>query len=199
MGLVLQTVVFESTAPSLSRIVEKIVEIGGLPLDVQESTSEIRGDVYDLHARIGFACLPSHGTKIYTYRTGAAKEHLEQAGMSEKIVAEAVDGVPERTGTQTVYPQGYVGQDLTIMEVTILALESLGGRPRNAPSPKVRERYAKPVSARQLFLRKQSLRLRGVLSAVCAVLVMPFALIYVACCVVVYALWHGHGGQTRKR
>jgi hypothetical protein len=200
MGLVVQNVVFENTAPSLSRIVERIVEIGGLPLEVQESNSEIRGDLFDLHARISFECLPGHGIKVYTYRAGAVKELLERAGLSKQPVAKVVEGVHERIGAQTVYLEGYRGQDLTIMDVATLALETLGGRPRNALPPKVRQKYAKPVSAAQLNLRKQSLRLRGALSMACAVLATPFVLIYVACCIAIfYTLGHGYRGQVKRR
>src|SRR3954470_11703465 len=156
MGLVTQGVAFEGTAPPLSRIVDKITEIGGLPLQVQESNSDIRGDLYDLHARIGFACLPAHDIKIYTYRDGAVKELLEHSGMSKLPIAKVMEGANERLGSQSVYLEGYRGQDLTIMDVTILALESLGGQPRVAPSPEVRKRYAKPLTERQLNLRKQS-------------------------------------------
>src|SRR6476469_9087857 len=150
MGLVSQSVAFESAAPPLSRIVDKIVEIGGLPVKVQESDSEIREDLYDLHAHIGFACLPNHDIKIYTYRDGAVRELLVQTGLSKQLVAKVVEGADERTGTPRVYLEGYSGQDLSIMEVTTLALESLGGQPRSAPSPQVREKYAKPLTAQQL-------------------------------------------------
>jgi hypothetical protein len=180
MGLVSTDVKFEGKAPPLSRIVEKIKEIGGLPLVVEESNSEIRGDLYDLHERIGFACLANHDIKIYSYRDGAVKKFLEQSGMSKMPVANVVEGAREPTGTQTVYLEGYMGQDLSIMDVTILALESLGGHPRIAPTREVREKYAKPLAEQQLNQRKRSLRLRGIASAIVAVLALPFVLAYVA-------------------
>ena len=74
MGLIRQSVTFEGPAPSLAQIVEKVVAIAGLPLNVEESTSEIKGGVFDLHARIAFAALPSHDIKIYTTTQCALKE-----------------------------------------------------------------------------------------------------------------------------
>jgi hypothetical protein len=184
LGLVTQSVEFEGPAPPLLSIVDKIVEIGGLPLQVEESTPEIRADLYDQYARIGFACLTAHDIKIYTYLDGAVKNFLERSGMNKLPIAKVMVGANERPGSQTVYLEAYRGQDLTIMDVTVLALESLGGRPRVAPSPEVREKYAKPLTEAQLIVRKQSLRLRGLAHAIVAIMAVPFILIGVTCCLV---------------
>jgi len=180
MGLITTEVKFAGPAPPLARIVEKIQEIGGLPLVVEESNSEIRGDLYDLHARVGFECLSKHDIKIYTYREGAVKKFLEQSGMSKMPIAKVMTGANERAGTQTVYLEAYRGQDLTIMEVTTLALESLDGEPRTAPTPDVRRKFSKPLTERELNQRKRSLRLRGIAHAIVAILALPFVLIYAA-------------------
>jgi hypothetical protein len=181
MGLITREVKFEGTAPPLSRIVEKIKEIGGLPLVMEESTSEIRGDLYDLYERIGFACLSNHDIKIYSYREGAVKKFLEQSGMSKMPIANVVTGAHERAGTQTVYLEAYRGQDLTIMDVTILALESLGGVPRTAPTSEMREKYTRHLTEQQLTHRKRWLPLRSIALAIVALLALPFILAYVAC------------------
>jgi hypothetical protein len=67
------------------------------------------------------------------------------------------------------------------MDVATLALEALGGQPRTAPTPKMREKYSEPLTVQELNQRKRSLRLRGLASAIVALLALPFVLIYAAC------------------
>lgn len=180
MGIVSREVSFQGMAPPLSLIVDKIAEIGGLPLEVQESSAEIRGDLFDLDARIGLACLSNHDIKIYTYRNGAVKEFLEKAGPSMLPIAKVMVGAKEPTGVQTVYLEGYRGQDLSIMDLAVLALESLGGQPRIPPSTQMREKYAKPLTESQLNCRKYTLHSRSLAYSAVAIMAAPFALIYVA-------------------
>jgi len=197
MGIVSREVAFQGTAPPLSRVVDKITEIGGLPLEVQESSAEIRGDLFDMDARIGFACLTNHDIKIYSYRNGAVKEFLEKAGPSMVPIAKVMVGANEPAGIQTVYLEGYRGQELSIMDLAVLALESLGGQPRTPPSPQMRDKYAKPLTASQMNRRKYSLRLRSLAYAAVAIMAAPFALIYVACILVFIRLCK-FGSRAKK-
>jgi hypothetical protein len=184
MGLISQSVMFEGPAPSLAQIVEKIVAIAGLPLNVEESSSEIKGGVFDLHATIGFAALPSHSIKIYTYRKRAVQKIIAQTGLSAPGLAKVVEGANERPGTETICLQAYHGQDLTAMDVATLALESLGGQPRKPISPEMRKQYSKPLSAARFRARAYSIRTMNLALflgyAVCAVVLSPLILLFIA-------------------
>ena len=70
------------------------------------------------------------------------------------------------------------------MDVATLALESLGGQPRKPISPETRKQYAKPLSAARFRARAYSLRALNLALfvgyAICAVVLLPLVLIYMA-------------------
>jgi hypothetical protein len=142
MGIVVTQVVFDGQAPELSSIAGKVAELSGLPLSVTDSGADVKAGLYDLHAYLAFACHPETPLRLHSYRAGAVKELYHQTfGEARRPIAKCVQGLNEAPGTQTVYLHGYVGQEPTLLFVTELALEALGGRPRTPMAEEVRRDY----------------------------------------------------------
>jgi hypothetical protein len=174
MGVVIAEVVFDGQAPELSRIAEKVTELSTLPLSVTESGADVKAGLYDLHASLAFACAPRAQLELYSYRPGAVKEFYQQTfGDADLPLARFVQGLNEPPGTQAVYLQGYVGQEPTLLFVTELALETLGGRPRESIPEEMRREYGAPVSAAQLKdCRRKSAR-QGWFGLLIVVVLLP--------------------------
>jgi hypothetical protein len=174
MGVVVVQVAFDWHAPDLSRIAEKITELSGLPLKVIESGADVKADLYDWHAHLMFTCDPEVQLKLHCYRAGAVQECYRQTfGDARLPMAKYVQGLNEAPGTQTVYLRGYVGQELTLLLVTELALEALGGRPHHPISEEVRREYGAPINATQLEARRRQAKKQALDTALVGVLLLP--------------------------
>jgi hypothetical protein len=174
MGVVVSEVSFDVKAPELSRIADKVTELSGLPLSVTESGADVKGNLHDLHAYLAFACYPEARLELDSYRPGAVKEFYQQTlGDTCLPMAKYVQGLNEAPGTQTVYLRGYVGQEPTLLFVTQIALESLGGRPRNPISEEVRREYGTPITVSQLDTRRRKVRKQAQAAALVGVLLLP--------------------------
>ena len=155
MGIVAQEVVFRGRAPRLSEIADKVAELSGMPLSAAESAADVQGDLYDLHGRLAFACAPGEQVTIYAYRGGAVRTLCDEMfGNVHLPMAEWVQGNNEPAGTQSVYLKGYAGQEPTLLAAITLALEALGGRPKDALSREWRE-YGAPVTPALLEDRRR--------------------------------------------
>lgn len=177
MGIVGTEVGFDGQAPELSRIAEKVTELSGLPLTVEESGADIKGDLFDLHGYLAFACAPERQLELHSYRAGAVKDFCEEAFEGADFpLANCVQGLHEPPGTQTVYVRGYVGQEPTLFFVTELALEALGGRPREPIPEDVRREYGAPITAAQLEERQRKVTRQGWLTLLVGVLLLPVLL-----------------------
>jgi len=196
MGIVTQSVRFNGHAPPLERIIEEMNRIAGLPLHVEESSAEVKGKVFDLHAKIAFNCLRSHGIEVYTYLPGSVQRVIDGAGLSGPGLAKVVEGGREPPGTQTVVLRGYSGQELSIMYAAVLALESLGGTARTPVDPKIREEFGTARSSTQLKLKAARLRLFGFFSVVMAILFFPFILAYMLIAIIIAAF--GYRRRLRR-
>jgi hypothetical protein len=196
MGIVTQSVRINGQAPPLQRIIDEINRIAGLPLHVEESNAEVKGGVFDLHARIAFNCLRSHDIQVYTYQPGAVQSVIQGAGRSGPGLARVIEGGREPPGTQTVVLLGYAGQELSIMYATVLALESLGGTAGTPVDPKIREEFATVRSAKQLKLKAARLRLFGFSSSILAILFFPFIRAYMLSANIIAAF--GHRRRLRR-
>jgi hypothetical protein len=152
MAVVSEEVTFDGRAPALSLIADKVSALSGLSVSVKDSGADVKGNLHDLHARLTFACAPEEQLELYAYRPGAVKEFAESwPGPS----AQFLQGLHEPAGAQVVYLRSYNGLEPTLMVVTGLALEALGGRPR-APIPEdVRRAYGRPITAAQLEARRR--------------------------------------------
>jgi hypothetical protein len=174
MGLVVAQVVFDGQAPELSRIAEKVTELSGLPLSVKDSGADLKADLYHLHAHLAFACEPKTQLELHSYRAGAVKEFYRRTcGDAPLPMAQYVQGLNEAPGTQTVYLRGYVGQEPTLLFVTQLALEALGGRPRHPLSEELRREYGTPITATQLAARRRKMEKQLLATALVGVVLLP--------------------------
>jgi hypothetical protein len=174
MGVVVSEVSFDGQAPELSRIADKVTELSGLPLSVTESGADVKGNLHDRHAYLAFAYYPEARLELDSYRPGAVKECYQQTlGDTRLHMAKYVQGLKEAPGTKTVYLRGYVGQEPTLLFVTQLALEALGGRPRYPISDEVRREYGTPITVSQLEARRRKVRKQAQAAALVGVLLLP--------------------------
>src|SRR5262249_19605869 len=131
MGIVTAEVAFDGRAPDLPQIADAVKGLTGLPLSFTESPAEVKGNLFDQDGYLAFACAPRSEIMVYTYRAGAAKELYEQAFENVGLpIARFVRGLNEPLGTQTVYLEGPLDQEPTLFFATLVALEKLGGRPK---------------------------------------------------------------------
>jgi len=158
VGVVVTEVVFDGQAPELARIAEKVTALCGLPVTVTGSDAEIKGDLYDLHAHLAFACAPETQLELCSYIPGAVQKfYRESFGDADFPFMKCMQGLNELPGSQSVHLRAYVGQEPTLFFVTELALEALGGRPREPIPDDVREEYGVPITAEQLQERHRKL------------------------------------------
>jgi hypothetical protein len=174
MGVVATEAVFDGRAPQLSRIAAQVTEMTGLPVSVAESGPDVTGELYDLHGHLAFACAPGTGIELHSYRAGAAREFCRQTfGDAHFPVARFVEGLNEPPGTQAVYVRGYVGQEPTLFFATLLALEALGGRPREPFSDEDRREYGSPISPAELEERRRKLTRHALPAVLIGLVLLP--------------------------
>jgi hypothetical protein len=158
MAVVTTEVAFDGPAPELYRIAVKVAELSGLTLSVTESGTEVKGDLYDLHGYLAYACAPEQRLELWTYRAGAVRKFCEETFRDAELpITRWVRGMNEPAGTQAVFLRGYLGQEPTLLVMTTLALEALGGRPREPISDEVRLEYGVPITPAQLQTRQRTL------------------------------------------
>lgn len=158
MGVVATEVIFEGGAPELSSIADKVAELSGLALSIRELSADVKANLYDLQGYLAFACAPGTQLEVYAYRAGAVRELYHQTfGDADLPIARCVQGLHEAEGTQAVYLRGYLGQELTLLVMTTLALEALGGRPREPIGDEERRHYGTPITPAQLHKRHRKL------------------------------------------
>jgi hypothetical protein len=170
MGLVFEEVVFDGRAPQLSHIADKITELSGLPLGVIESGPDVKGDLYDLHGYLAFACAPKQQLEIHAYRDGTVRKHRLPMG-------KCVQGMHEPSGTQSVYLRSFIGQEPTLLLAATLALEAMGGHPKHLPGDEVRREYGTPVTPAQLAERQRKLAGKLWPAVGIALLLLPVAML----------------------
>src|SRR5262245_44568951 len=199
MGMVFGEATFDGRAPDLSCIADKITELSGLPVSVTESAAEVKGELYDMHASLAFSCAPAERLELHTYLPAAVREFCNEAFEGiEFPTAKFVQGMSEPAGTQTVYLRGYIGQDPTLMIVSILALEALGGRPKHPILDEMRREYGKPITTSQLIERHRKLRKQGRWQAAIVLLLLPvlIPLWFVGCLALLvttpWRIWKGY-------
>jgi hypothetical protein len=173
MGTVFGEVLFDGQTPALPRITERVRGISNLELSVSESGSDVKAHLFDLHAYLAFACEPKGQLKLYGYHPGVVKEFYQQTfGDTVLPIARCVKGLNESPGKQTVYLQA-LDDEPTLLFVTLLALESLGGCPREPISEDERRKYGTPVTASQLHARRRKARVRALKTTLVVVLLLP--------------------------
>ena len=176
MGICVAEVTFVAPAPLATQIAAQVEQSAGLPVVLRESGPEIRGTLHDLHALITFQMHPRIEVELTAYRAGGVKEHLQIAGVDSLPIAKAVQGMNEAPGEQTVYVRGHLGQEPTLFFATVLALEALGGRPRDPVTDDVRRQYGHAISPEELKRRHRKVQRHGIVMLTAAVVLFPLLL-----------------------
>jgi hypothetical protein len=175
MALVFSKVVFDGRAPDLSRIAAHVTEISGQPLSVTDLADET-DEVSDFHGHLAFACAPESWIEVRAYRAGTVKEFYHQTVGDPGLrlpMARFVQGLNEPAGTQAVYVEGHINQEPTLLFVTLLALEALGGRPRELIPDEIRRIFSSPISTSELEERRRKMRRRVRLRTAVTLVMLP--------------------------
>jgi hypothetical protein len=174
MGVVVTEVVFDGRAPALADIADAVTRRTGLPVAATDSGPDARGDLFDLHAHLAFADAPDTRVEMSAYRPGAVAELCRQMFRETgSPIAKHVQGLNEPPGTQAVCVRGFVGQEPTLFFATILALESLGGRPRDPLDDDERQRYGTSIAPAELAERRREVRRRMWPAVVIGLVLLP--------------------------
>ena len=176
MGIVFDQVRFDGRAPELSEIASKVTELCGLPLIVEQSDANEKGNLYDQHGHFAFACVSQEQVEIHSYRPGAVRAFYDEFTDCVELPSEKfVTGLNEPAGTQAIYLTGFVGLE-TLMTVTLLALESLGGRPRGPISDETRREYGGSITEADLLKRRRQLHRQVRSAGLILLLMLPVTL-----------------------
>jgi hypothetical protein len=176
MGLVFDQVSFDGRAPDLLRIADKVTELCGLPVTVKQSGDDIKQNLYDQHGYIAFACAEQDKLELFSYRPGAVRQFYEESFEGLELpMAKFVTGLNEPAGTQVVYLRGTFGLE-TLMGVTALALEALGGRPSEPMEVPERREYGRRITEAELLQRRRRWQQQGRWALLIGVLLLPVSL-----------------------
>ncbi len=157
MGIVRERVVFDGRVPALADICAKITDTCGRSVIVLDSTAD---ELYDWHVSIAFECVREGELELYAYRLG--NEELDDT--AQRLLKDIMQGANEQAGKQDIYLQACVGQELTLLKTTVLALESLGGRPSQPICDDERREFGRVISESELRERHRDAKrkMRGV-------------------------------------
>ncbi len=180
MGIVRERVVFDGRVPALADICAKITDTCGRSVIVLDSTAD---ELYDWHASIAFECVREGELELYAYRPGAVRQFCNEEldDTAQRLLKAIMQGANEQAGKQSVYLQAYVGQELTLFETTVLALESLGGRPSQPICDDERREFGRVISESELRERhrdaKRKMRRVGWAGFVLLPVIIPMVIV----------------------
>ena len=173
MGLVFDQVSFDGRAPDLALIAAKVTELNGLRVIVEQADAEVKGPLCDQHGHIAFACAPQEKLELCTYQPGAVRKfHDEFTDGVELPIEKFVQGLNEPAGTQVIYLRSIFGVE-TLTGMTLLALESLGGRLREPISDELRREYGRPITEAELQQRRRQVQRQMWKAGLLALLLLP--------------------------
>jgi hypothetical protein len=119
--------------------------------------------LYDVHGYLAFACAPDTHLEVHSYRAGAVREFCRHTfGNAHLPVAQIVQGL-----------RGYLGQEPTLFFATLLALEALGGRPREPLSDEDRREYGVQISPAELQERRRRMTRRALPGLLIRLVLLP--------------------------
>ena len=165
-GAPITSVSFDGPAPGLSTIAEKVAELSGLEVSVEEADSEFMAGHYDVYGDLWFKCDPEDHLNIEVWAnasTAESNEHMK----TEVIVNYGRDRVR------------------TLLSVAILALESLGGRADPPCYKGERRRFVTPISSSELLRQRRKAphwsRLQGVILILLLPVLIPLGVVILLC------------------
>ena len=163
MNILLHEVAFPSRAPDIPRIAEEIRARSGLEVSITESSAAEKGNTYDVHAQLAFACAPEDRIAVYTLRPGAVVDRYKIAFADDSTrparwteSSAPPNEAPEAQGPHMVYLKGLWEQELTLLFATQLALERLGGDSIFPLINPQRSEYDRPFTAAELDQRRRA-------------------------------------------
>ena len=122
MGIYADSVVFLGTPPDPDTVCIEIEKICGLPASFQPD--ELDEELAEISGKLQFPGFERSAVSLKLYRPGAVARHCDE---DDFPMPEIVDGFADHENRRTVYLRGYVGQEMTLFQLTLLALEHLGG------------------------------------------------------------------------
>jgi hypothetical protein len=149
MGLLMNEVSFNGQAPSLNCIVNKITEISGLEISIEDD----RDSYCNLNVRLSFSNTPDNQLKISTTVSVIALDTHSHS--TSYIPRSSASEENESIDSQTVCLRMYVGQEATLLYIATIALEELGGRSRYLVSEEMRQQYSTRITSSELERRYQ--------------------------------------------
>jgi hypothetical protein len=171
MGIVVDKVVFQSTAPSYASLADKITELSGLPVLIEEDepvfTEEDKFEndessyprfaraSYIRFAHISFRSTPRNQVQLYV---------------------SCHDADDKSCSTQTVHLRIYAGQEETLFRQTVLALEALGGSAEYQLPENARQKYVKSLTPSQIRWRSVKNNALVILVYLIGILLLPILL-----------------------
>jgi hypothetical protein len=152
MGIVATQVSFAAPAPALAAVATRASELCGLAVEARESSAAVKGQLFDHHGALVFACAPGVAVEAYAYRPGAVRAHVEGLfGDAGHPVAFPVQGLHEPEGTQTIYLRAPLNAEPTLLVVVLLALEALGGQMTEPLGEEERRAYGGRLTEAELI------------------------------------------------
>ncbi|MGE5549166.1 MAG: hypothetical protein ACM3ZC_01370 [Bacteroidota bacterium] len=178
MGIIHKEVIFDERAPDVVAIADKITELCGLAISVEKDGPEDETDLYLMHARLAFACMPEDRIEIYSYRPGAVKMRcsIDFAEVHPRLFKN-IEGLDEPDGMQVVHLKSFLGPDPALFILAVLALESFGGRSSPPLSDDERREYGRKFTVDEIIERQRKAIKRGRWMTIGMVLSAPLLVI----------------------
>src|SRR5262249_18087029 len=85
-------------------------------------------------------------------------------------------GLNEPPSSQVAYLRSYIGHEPTLLMVTLIALEALGGRPREPLTFEDRQEYSKKITEEELTKRREVLHRQFKRTAWITMLLLPITI-----------------------
>lgn len=66
MGITSRTVAFACDPPQLDQIPSAMTHLSGLVVSIDDSSTAIKSDLFEIHPKLRFACAPREYVEIYS-------------------------------------------------------------------------------------------------------------------------------------
>ena len=154
MGIYAAKVRFSGPPPTAEALRLKIEELASRPVEFKPDVPDPDFD-YEVAGLMRLAEFPQSGVTLKVYKPGSVAAWWRETDESGDLEAFApsIEGFDESPGRRTVYLQGYLGQETTLFNLILVALESLGGRPSPPLDQRQRQQAQGPLGYWQLRRR----------------------------------------------
>ncbi len=168
LSILANEISFKGQAPSLNCIVDKVVELSGLDVSIEDQPDSY----YDFNACLTFGDFPDNKLEIYSER----KKNSWDSNIS---IEYTVERSFVQTDTQTfIYLRMYSAQETTLFLVTALALEQLGGDLKHPFSEDIKQQYLANLTSTELNRRSARNTISILYSYMLTILFLPVLIPY---------------------